>query len=76
MPMDPFTLGELSVAVAAVMGAVTMGIRQCQKSRCAKINICFGCLQCDREVPPEEDENAEKNLGDSAPVGVAVVRDS
>lgn len=75
MPMDPFTLGELSVAVAAVMGAVTLAIRQCQRSRCATINVCFGCLRCEREVPAE-DENAQTKPEESAPAGVAVVRDS
>lgn len=72
--MDPFTLGELSVAVVGVMGAAVVCVRQIQKSRCRTINLCFGCMKCEREVPPEDENASEKPDTSPAPSSATLSR--
>ena len=46
--MESFTLGELSVAVAGVLGALVMCVRQVQQSKCTEVRCC--CVKCIRDV--------------------------
>ena len=48
--MVPFTITELSVAIAGVLGAVVVIIRQVQASRCVEC-ACCGVAKCKRQLP-------------------------
>ena len=48
--MVPFTITELSVAIAGVLGAVVVIIRQVQASRCVECTCC-GVAKCKRQLP-------------------------
>lgn len=50
--------GAELVALIAVIGTTTGGILTTLfHSRCSKIVCCWGCLNCDREVMNQENDN-------------------
>ena len=73
--LNTFTIVELSSALVAVIGVVSMccksNLSQLQRSRCENINCCCGLFKCDRNIeglPPinneseeEEEKEEEKN---------------
>ena len=54
MGLGEFNLAELGVFVVSCCGAFGIMIRQIQHSRCKKLNICCGAINCDRDVEPAE----------------------
>lgn len=56
--METFSLGELSVAVVTIAGAIAVLLKASQHSRCTKINLCY-FVSCERDVTEEEVENIE-----------------
>jgi len=61
MSLGEFNLAELGVFVVSCCGAMGMCIRQIQHSRCKKLNICCGAINCDRDVETEEVEVEVRN---------------
>tara|TARA_B100001142_G_scaffold155362_2_gene155873 strand:+ start:3998 stop:4240 length:243 start_codon:yes stop_codon:yes gene_type:complete len=73
--LNSFTIVELSSALVAVIGVVSMccksNLQQIQRSRCENINCCCGFFKCRRNIeglPPinneseeEEEKEEEKN---------------
>ena len=58
--MNNFTLGELSVAVAGVIGALVMCVRQVQQSKCTEVRCC--CVECTQSRSPIVDpDNPEQH---------------
>jgi len=53
--MDPFSIGELSIAVVSVLGALGLCLRG---SRCTSISTpCCSIERSVKDVDEEEDEN-------------------
>lgn len=51
--LETFTISELSFSVMTISGALSGILLMCWKSRCVNINVCWGCLNCEREVLEE-----------------------
>ena len=41
----------------AIIGFLGLAIKQCFKSKCSNVNLCFGLINVQRDVIPEEKEN-------------------
>ena len=58
--MEEFTITELSYAVIAIMGGLSGLLLVIWKSRCKTINLCWGGVDCQREVeaisPPNQSQ--------------------
>jgi hypothetical protein len=52
--MEKFTITEMSYAIIAICGAISGVLMVVWKSRCRKIDCCWGGARCDRE--PLHDE--------------------
>ena len=48
--MEEFTITELSYAIIAIMGGLSGLLLVIWKSRCKTINLCWGGVDCQREV--------------------------
>ena len=48
--MEEFTITELSYAIIAIMGGLSGLLLVIWKSRCKTINLCWGGVNCEREV--------------------------
>ena len=59
MTLTAFNITELGVFTATVLGGVAMVLKTLQQSKCKKIRLCGGCVNCDREVLPIPDEEEE-----------------
>ena len=60
--MDTYTIGELSIAIVAVIGSIGSCCLIVERSRCKTIRCCG--MVVEREVPPvkgEVDEEAPTN---------------
>ncbi len=68
MTLSTFTIGELAVFTGSVLAGLGVLVSRTQQSRCRKCSVCYGCLNCEREVssplpvvqPSEEQEDEEK----------------
>ena len=49
--LSNFTLIELGSVIVSVMGALAMLCGVITKSRCDKVNLCCGLINCHRKVP-------------------------
>ena len=62
--LSNFTLIELGSVIVSVMGACAMLCGVITKSRCDKVNLCCGLINCHRKVPdnpqPDDVENTLK----------------
>ena len=52
--MDSFSIEQLSYSVVLILGGLGALFHVIQRSRCVKIRCCG--IECDREVPPIDDE--------------------
>ena len=43
-------------------GLITVWCQQQRKSRCSKLNLCWGCVSCDRQIESDELILAEEAL--------------
>jgi hypothetical protein len=59
--MEAYTITEFSYAVIAMSGALSGVLLVIWKSRCAKIDILWGCAKCDRVVLEPEAEYRSPN---------------
>ena len=50
MSIKEYTITELAVGMGTVIGAISACLLICFKSRCHKISMCCGLLECDRKV--------------------------
>ena len=48
--MEEYTITELSYAVIAIMGGLSGLLLVIWKSRCKTINLCWGGVDCERQV--------------------------
>ena len=62
--MPEWTANDISNLVTISASAIASVLLVIFKSRCKKINICFGLLSCDRVVQSdsEDDEEEQKKL--------------
>jgi len=52
--LQEFTISELSFSVMTMSGGVCAILVTVWKSRCKTIDIAYGCIRCDRDVPVEK----------------------
>ena len=52
--LQSFTISELSFSVVAMLGALGGLLLSVWRSKCKTIDIGYGCIHCDREVPAEK----------------------
>ena len=71
MTLSTFTIGELAVFTGSVLAGLGVLVSRTQQSRCRKCSVCYGCLNCERDVPsplpvqqssdePEEGKETDK----------------
>lgn len=68
---------ELGVFVSVCAGALSTLLMTCFQSRCTRINLCCGALECVRNVPdvtePTDDANDDDgNDGNDDDTGAAI----
>jgi len=64
--METYTITEFSYAVIAMSGALSGVLLVVWKSRCANINILWGCAKCDRDVlPPDTEYKRPATIGEA-----------
>ena len=57
--IETITLVELSLFITSIIGALVLCLKQSQSSKCDKVKICWGCIDCDRD-PKFKDENNDE----------------
>lgn len=55
--METITLVELSLFITSIIGALVLCLKQSQSSKCDKVKICWGCVDCNRNPNFMENEN-------------------
>jgi len=61
MSMERFTITELSFSAMTIMGGLGALLMVVWKSRCSKIQCCYGGFQCERE-PIKDETIYKKNI--------------
>ena len=64
MGLTQFNIIELSTASATILGAIAMLLAQTQKSKCKKCKLCCGCVECDRELNADIENQLDTTAGD------------
>jgi hypothetical protein len=41
--------------ISLILGSIGLSIKYCLKSKCNKINLCFGLIKIDRDIEAEEE---------------------
>ena len=57
--IETITLVELSLFITSIIGALVICLRQSQSSKCDKVKICWGCIDCNRN-PQFKDNNDDE----------------
>ena len=59
MEMETITLVELSLFITSIIGALVLCLKQSQSSKCDKVKICWGCIDCNRNPNFKDNDDAE-----------------
>lgn len=57
--MDPITLTALTASIGSILTIITGYLL---KSRCTKVNCCFGCVECVRKARTTDRNSTEISL--------------
>lgn len=60
--IETITLVELSLFITSIIGALVLCLKQSQSSKCDKVKICWGCIDCNRDPKFKDDNDEEKQL--------------
>ena len=69
--MDNYTIGELSIGVVSIIGAISTFCLIMFKSKCLSLKLCWGCIDLERDTKAiqmeatkdiEVDNDIENNL--------------
>ena len=64
MALSDFTLIEAGSVIVSVLGGIAMLCGVITRSRCDKIQLCYGMVDCHRKVPDEQPpEEPKPNVG-------------
>ena len=47
--MDPYTIGELSIGIVSITGAIGGCCLIMFKSKCLSLRLCWGCIDLERD---------------------------
>jgi len=47
--MDNYTIGELSIGVVSIIGAISTFCLIMFKSKCLSLKLCWGCIDLERD---------------------------
>jgi hypothetical protein len=50
---QPYTVSELALAFVTFSGGLSALMLSCWRSKCSKISVLYGLIQCDRVVESE-----------------------
>lgn len=50
MALQNYNMNDILLAVVGITGAFSALCLTIQKSKCKKLKICFGCINCDRDT--------------------------
>ena len=63
--MDNYTIGELSIGVVSIIGAIGGCCLIMFKSKCLSLRLCWGCVNLERDkkaIQMEIEKDIEKDL--------------
>ena len=59
------TGAEIVAIISVSAGALTTCLATCFHSRCSKLKLCWGGIECDREVMDADEIEAENKLNNN-----------
>ena len=60
MGITEYTITELAVGIGTVISAISACLLICFKSRCKNVRICYGLIDCERQL--EKDKKNNNNI--------------
>ena len=63
--MDNYTIGELSIGVVSIIGAIGVCCLIMFKSKCLSLRLCWGCIDLERDkkaIQMEIEKDMEKDI--------------
>ena len=64
--MDTYTIGELSIGIVSIIGAIGGCCLILFKSKCLSVSLCWGCIDLERDkkaIEMEIEKEIQKNEG-------------